>query len=205
MERSAASPPRAASDASTRRRPVSTFELAPGVVVGAEALPVLAGPCVIESEERALETARLLSAIARRLELPLVYKSSFDKANRSSIESFRGPGMVEGLRVLGVVASATGLPIVTDVHEPAQCEPAASGCAVVQIAALLCRQTDLLVAAGRAGRAVVVKKGQFMAPDDMLRAVEKVRSTGNDRVVVIERGTSFGYRNLVVDMRAFAW
>jgi 2-dehydro-3-deoxyphosphooctonate aldolase (KDO 8-P synthase) len=173
--------------------------------VGADALPVIAGPCVIESEERALEAARLLAAIARRTDVALVYKSSFDKANRSSIESFRGPGLREGLSVLAAVREATGLPVLTDVHEPAQCEPAAAVCAVLQIPALLCRQTDLLIAAGRTGRSVVVKKGQFMAPDDMLRAVEKVRSTGNDRVLVIERGTSFGYHNLVVDMRSFAW
>jgi 2-dehydro-3-deoxyphosphooctonate aldolase (KDO 8-P synthase) len=185
--------------------PASRFELAPGVPVGADILPVLAGPCVIESEERALEAARLLASVARRAEVALIYKSSFDKANRSAIESFRGPGLAEGLRVLGAVRAATGLPVLTDVHEPAQCEPAAEVCAALQIPALLCRQTDLLVAAGRTGRAVVVKKGQFMAPDDMLRVVEKVRSTGNDRVLVIERGTSFGYRNLVVDMRSFAW
>ncbi|HVR28052.1 MAG TPA: 3-deoxy-8-phosphooctulonate synthase [Thermoanaerobaculia bacterium] len=180
------------------------FELAPGVAVGAGLLPVIAGPCVIESEALALEAASSLQAIARRLDLPLVYKSSFDKANRSSIESFRGPGLAEGLRVLAAVAAATGLPVLTDVHEPGQCEPAAAVCSVLQIPAFLCRQTDLLVAAGRTGRAVAVKKGQFMAPDDMLRVVEKVRSAGGERVVVIERGTSFGYRDLVVDMRSFA-
>jgi len=184
---------------------VSPFELAPGVPVGSHALPVIAGPCVIESEARALEAARALQAIARRLELPLVYKSSFDKANRSSIESFRGPGLAEGLRILDAVRAATGLAVLTDVHEPSQCEPAAAVCAVLQIPAFLCRQTDLLVAAGRTGRPVAVKKGQFMAPDDMLRVVEKVRSSGGERVIVIERGSSFGYRNLVVDMRAFAW
>jgi 2-dehydro-3-deoxyphosphooctonate aldolase (KDO 8-P synthase) len=183
----------------------NSLELAPGVPVGADVLPVIAGPCVIESEASAVEAARTLQAIARRLELPLIYKSSFDKANRSSIESYRGPGLADGLRVLQAVAAATGLPVLTDVHEPAQCEPAAAVCSVLQIPAFLCRQTDLLVAAGRSGRAVAVKKGQFMAPDDMLRVVEKVRSAGCDRVVVIERGSSFGYRNLVVDMRAFAW
>jgi 2-dehydro-3-deoxyphosphooctonate aldolase (KDO 8-P synthase) len=187
------------------RAPVAPFELAPGVLVGGEGLPAIAGPCVIESEERALEAGRLLAGVARRLGLSLIYKSSFDKANRSSIESFRGPGLREGLRILAAVRAATGLPLLTDVHEPGQCEPAAEVCAVLQIPALLCRQTDLLVAAGRTGRAVVVKKGQFMAPDDMLRVVEKVRSAGGERVVVIERGTTFGYRNLVVDMRSFAW
>jgi 2-dehydro-3-deoxyphosphooctonate aldolase (KDO 8-P synthase) len=183
----------------------TSFELAPGVPVGADCLPTIAGPCVIESEERALEAGRALAGVARRLDLPLIYKSSFDKANRSSIESFRGPGLREGLRILDLVRAATGLPVLTDVHEPGQCEPAATVCDVLQIPALLCRQTDLLVAAGRTRRAVVVKKGQFMAPDDMLRAVEKVRSAGSERVAVIERGTSFGYRNLVVDMRSFGW
>jgi 2-dehydro-3-deoxyphosphooctonate aldolase (KDO 8-P synthase) len=181
------------------------LELAPGVAVGADVLPVIAGPCVIESEERALEAGRLLAAIARRTDVALIYKSSFDKANRSAIDSYRGPGLAEGVRILAAVGASTGLPVLTDVHEPAQCEHAAEVCAVLQIPALLCRQTDLLVAAGRTGRAVVIKKGQFMAPGDMLRAVEKVRSTGNERVAVIERGTTFGYRNLVVDMRSFAW
>jgi 2-dehydro-3-deoxyphosphooctonate aldolase (KDO 8-P synthase) len=179
-------------------------ELAPGVVAGGEELPVIAGPCVIESAERTLETARLLAAMAARLALPLIFKCSFDKANRSSITSFRGPGLAAGLEVLAAVRQETGLPVLTDVHEPAQCGPAAEVCDVLQIPAFLCRQTDLVVEAARTGRAVNVKKGQFMAPGDMRRVVEKARSAGNGRVTVTERGSSFGYQNLVVDMRAFA-
>jgi 2-dehydro-3-deoxyphosphooctonate aldolase (KDO 8-P synthase) len=184
--------------------PVKPVELAPGIVVGGEALPVIAGPCVVESEERTLETAHVLAAMAERLGLPLVFKSSFDKANRSSIQSFRGPGLEEGLRVLRLVNEETGLPVLTDVHEPGQCGPAAEVCDVLQIPAFLCRQTDLVVAAAATGRPVNVKKGQFMAPDDMRRVVDKARSTGNDRVTVTERGCSFGYHDLVVDMRSFA-
>jgi 2-dehydro-3-deoxyphosphooctonate aldolase (KDO 8-P synthase) len=184
---------------------VQAVELAPGVVAGgAGPLPVIAGPCVIESAERTLATARLLAAMARRLGLPLVFKSSFDKANRTSIASFRGPGLTEGLRVLAEVRRETGLPLLTDVHEPGQCEAAAAVCDVLQIPAFLCRQTDLVVAAAQTGRAVNVKKGQFMAPDDLRRVVEKAASAGNGRVTVTERGASFGYHNLVVDMRSFA-
>ena len=184
---------------------VEAVELAPGVVVGGGgALPVIAGPCVIESEDLVVEMAHTLAAMAERLGVPLVFKSSFDKANRSSIESYRGPGMEEGLRVLGIVKAETGLPVITDVHEPDQCGPAAEVCDVLQIPAFLCRQTDLVVAAARTGRAVNVKKGQFMAPDDMLKIVDKARASGNSRVTVTERGASFGYHNLVVDMRSFA-
>lgn len=184
----------------------SRVELAPGVVVGDGApLAAIAGPCVIESESGALAAATAVAAIARRLELPVAFKASFDKANRSALASFRGPGLDEGLRILAGIRAETGLPLLTDVHEPAQCEPAAAVCDVLQIPAFLCRQTDLVVAAARTGRAINVKKGQFMAPDDMRRVVDKIRSTGNDRVTVTERGVSFGYHNLVVDMRAFAW
>jgi 2-dehydro-3-deoxyphosphooctonate aldolase (KDO 8-P synthase) len=184
---------------------VVPVELAPGVVAGGpDGFPVIAGPCVVESPELVLEVARRLAAAARRLGLPLVFKSSFDKANRSSIASYRGPGMKEGLAALAEVRRATGLPVLTDVHEPAQCGPAAEVCDVLQIPAFLCRQTDLIVEAARTGRAHNVKKGQFMAPQDMRRVVDKARSAGNDRVTVTERGVSFGYRNLVVDMRAFA-
>jgi 2-dehydro-3-deoxyphosphooctonate aldolase (KDO 8-P synthase) len=182
-------------------RPV---ELAPGVVAGGEQLPFLAGPCVIESEARTLEAAERVAALARARSLPLVFKASYDKANRSSIDSFRGPGLTEGLRILALVKRATGLPIVTDVHEPAHCEAAAEVCDVLQIPAFLCRQTDLVVAAARTGRALNVKKGQFVAPDDMRHVVDKARSVGNQRVTVTERGASFGYKNLVVDMRSFA-
>jgi len=181
-------------------------ELAPGVIVGDGApLAAIAGPCVIESEAGALAAARAVADMARRLRLPVVFKASFDKANRSSISSFRGPGLEEGLRLLAAVRAETGLPLLTDVHEPAQCEPAAAVCDVLQIPAFLCRQTDLVLAAARTGRALNVKKGQFMAPDDMRRVIEKARSTGNENVTVTERGVSFGYHNLVVDMRSFAW
>ncbi len=183
----------------------AAFDLAPGVELGGEGLPFISGPCVVESEERAIEAAQILKAMSTRLGAALIYKSSYDKANRSSLHSFRGPGLEEGLRILAVVKAAVGLPILTDVHEPSHCEAAAEVCDVLQIPAFLCRQTDLLVAAARTGRSVVVKKGQFMAPSDMRRVVEKVRESGNGRVAVIERGTSFGYQNLVVDMRSFEW
>jgi 2-dehydro-3-deoxyphosphooctonate aldolase (KDO 8-P synthase) len=184
---------------------IQTVELAPGVRVGGSGpLPVIAGPCVIENEELAVEMAHTLAAMAERLGVPLVFKSSFDKANRSSLGSFRGPGLEEGLRVLRIVKQETGLPVLTDVHEPDQCAPAAEVCDVLQIPAFLCRQTDLVVAAARTGRAVNIKKGQFMAPDDMLKVVEKARASGDGGVTVTERGVSFGYHNLVVDMRSFA-
>ena len=184
----------------------SRLRLAPGVEIGGGApLPVIAGPCVVESEALTFETARAVAAIASRLGFPLVFKASFDKANRSSISTFRGPGLAEGLRILAAVRAELGLPLLTDVHEPGQCEVAAETCDVLQIPAFLCRQTDLVVAAARTGRAVNVKKGQFMAPDDMRRVVEKARSAGNERVTVTERGVSFGYHNLVVDLRAIAW
>jgi 2-dehydro-3-deoxyphosphooctonate aldolase (KDO 8-P synthase) len=184
---------------------VEPFELAPGVVVGGPGLAVVAGPCVLESEEMVLAVARRLAALARRLSLGLVFKSSFDKANRTSIGSYRGPGLPAGLALLARVREETGLPLLTDVHEPWQCEPAARVCDVLQIPAFLCRQTDLVVAAAAPGRALNVKKGQIAAPDDMARVAEKAWSVGNRRVVVTERGASFGYHNLVVDMRSFAW
>ena len=179
------------------------IELAPGVTVGGDSFPLIAGPCVVESEETTLEIARRLAAMSHRLGLPLLFKASFDKANRTSIKSFRGPGLTEGLRVLAAVREETGLPLLTDVHEPAQCEPAAAVCDVLQIPAFLCRQTDLLLAAARTGRAINVKKGQFLAPADARWAVEKAAAVGNHRVFLTERGASFGYQNLVVDMRAF--
>ncbi|HUP23997.1 MAG TPA: 3-deoxy-8-phosphooctulonate synthase [Thermoanaerobaculia bacterium] len=183
---------------------VQTFPVAPGVELGGGgSLPVIAGPCVIEGEDWLVAHAQTLRALAIRLSLPLVFKASFDKANRSSLDSFRGPGLEDGLHALAAVKRATGLSLLTDVHEPNQCEPAAAVCDMLQIPAFLCRQTDLLVAAARTGRVVMIKKGQFVAPEDMLRAVEKVRAQGNERVGVIERGTSFGYHNLIVDMRSF--
>ncbi|HSS50121.1 MAG TPA: 3-deoxy-8-phosphooctulonate synthase [Thermoanaerobaculia bacterium] len=183
---------------------VQPVELAPGVTIGGGSFPIIAGPCVIENEDLVMDMAHTLAAMAERLGLALIFKSSFDKANRSSIGSFRGPGLAEGLRVLALVKAETGLPVLTDVHEPEQCAPAAEICDVLQIPAFLCRQTDLVVAAAKTGRALNIKKGQFMAPDDMRRIVDKARSTGNDRVTVTERGVSFGYHNLVVDMRSFA-
>jgi 2-dehydro-3-deoxyphosphooctonate aldolase (KDO 8-P synthase) len=170
---------------------------------GGAPLLVIAGPCVIESEAHALATARALQAIAGEAGLPLVFKASFDKANRTSIDAYRGPGLAEGLRVLARVKAETGLPVLTDIHEAAQAAPAAEIADVLQIPAFLCRQTDLIVAAARTGRAVNIKKGQFLAPKDVRHAVRKVTDSGNPDVFVTERGTSFGYNNLVVDMRAF--
>jgi 2-dehydro-3-deoxyphosphooctonate aldolase (KDO 8-P synthase) len=182
---------------------IPRVELAPGVVLGGESIPVIAGPCVIESEDLALDMAHTLAAMAERLGLALIFKSSFDKANRSSIDSFRGPGLEEGLRVLALVKAETGLPVLTDVHEPFQCAPAAEVCDVLQIPAFLCRQTDLVLAAAATGKIVNVKKGQFMAPWDMKGVLDKAAATGNPRIMVTERGFTFGYNNLVVDMRSF--
>jgi len=163
---------------------------------------LIAGPCAIESEQHAGGLAAVLDALARRLQVPFVFKASYDKANRTSGSSFRGPGLREGLRILAAIKSAVKVPILTDVHEPAHAAEVAEVADVLQIPAFLCRQTDLLVAAARTGRIVNIKKGQFLAPDDVRHAVAKVVDAGNPRVIVTERGTSFGYHNLVVDMRA---
>src|SRR5712692_10339832 len=171
---------------------------------GSQPLFVIAGPCVIESETHCLRIAERLQTIAAEHNLPLIFKASYDKANRSSIHSYRGPGLEEGLRILRRVKERFGLPILTDVHEPAHVARAAEVCDVLQVPAFLSRQTDLLVAAGKSGRAVNLKKGQFLSPWEMGNAVEKVASTGNQQVIITERGTSFGYQNLVVDMRAFS-
>jgi len=170
--------------------------------VGAGSLFLIAGPCVIESEAHVRTMADAIQRIAADLGIPYIFKASFDKANRTSVKSFRGPGLLEGTRILARLARETGLPVLTDVHEPAQCEVAAEAVDVLQIPAFLCRQTDLLVAAGKTGRAVNVKKGQFVAPADMEHTIEKVRSTGNTRISLTERGASFGYNNLVVDFRS---
>ena len=176
------------------------IEVAPGVVFGdGVPLALIAGPCVIESEEHVHFLAREIGAIAG----PFVFKASFDKANRSSVTSYRGPGLAEGLRILKSVR-ALGIPVLTDVHEPGQVEAVAEAVDILQIPAFLCRQTDLLVAAGRTGRVVNIKKGQFVAPTDMRLAAEKVASTGNGKVILTERGSSFGYNNLVVDMRGLS-
>jgi len=173
-------------------------------VGGGAPLALIAGPCVLESERHALGIAERLARLARRRRIPLVFKASYDKANRTSGSSFRGPGMIEGLKILGRIRRDPGLPVLTDVHETHQVQDAAEVADVLQIPALLSRQTDLLNAAARSGRAVNVKKGQFMAPEDVRHAVEKVRSQGNARVLVTERGTSFGYHRLVVDMGGLA-
>ena len=159
---------------------------------------------MIESEAHVRRMADAIQRITSDLGVPYIFKASYDKANRTSVTSFRGPGLLEGVAILRRLAEATGLPVLTDVHEPGHCEIAAEGADVLQIPAFLCRQTDLLVAAGKTGRAINVKKGQFVAPGDMKHAVEKVASTGNTRVFLTERGASFGYHNLVVDMRSLA-
>ena len=174
------------------------------VHVGSGELFLIAGPCVIESEAHALKMAEAISAIARELRVPYVFKASYDKANRTSLKSFRGPGVKEGARILRKVAEMHRVPVLTDIHEPEHADPIADAVDVLQIPAFLCRQTDLLVAAAKTGRAINVKKGQFVAPWDMRHAVEKIRESGNDRVFLTERGSSFGYNNLVVDMRSLA-
>ncbi len=169
---------------------------------GGNPLALIAGPCVIEDESHLLQVGERLQEICAVAGVPLILKASFDKANRSSHRSHRGPGMVEGLRILGRVRAKLGVPILSDVHESAQVSPAAEVLDILQIPAFLCRQTDLLLAAGRTGRPVNVKKGQFLAPEDMGNVVDKIRSTGNGQILVTERGAAFGYHNLVVDMRA---
>lgn len=179
--------------------------LAPGLTVGSgHPLAFIAGPCVIESPEHLLRMAFLLKEIAVELEVPMVLKASFDKANRSSLASYRGPGLADGLEALAAVKRSTGLPVLADVHEPAQAAEAAAIVDVLQVPAFLCRQTDLLLACGLTGKPVNVKKGQFMAPSDMGNVAEKVRSTGNRAVTLTERGSTFGYNNLVVDLRSLA-
>jgi 2-dehydro-3-deoxyphosphooctonate aldolase (KDO 8-P synthase) len=170
---------------------------------GGAPLFVIAGPCVIESEAHATNLAERLASIAAELGVPLIFKASYDKANRSSVSSYRGPGVREGLRILENIRKRTGLPILTDVHEVSQVAPAAEVCDILQIPAFLSRQTDLLVAAGRSGRVVNIKKGQFLSPQEIGNAAEKVASTGNRKIILTERGASFGYQNLVVDMRSF--
>jgi 2-dehydro-3-deoxyphosphooctonate aldolase (KDO 8-P synthase) len=175
-----------------------------GISIGSGSqLLLIAGPCVIESESHAIETALAVRDAARRVGIPYVFKASYDKANRTSADSFRGPGLREGLRVLAKVRETAGVPILTDIHEPSHAEPVAAVADVLQIPAFLSRQTDLLVAAAATGRVVNIKKGQFLAPEDMRHAIAKVTGAGNSRVLVTERGVSFGYHNLVVDMRTF--
>lgn len=181
-----------------------TIEFSPGAHFGGDHPPLfIAGPCVIEGLAHALRMARILARIRDEMKIHLVYKSSFDKANRSSIDSFRGPGLEKGMEVLRAVREETGLPLLTDVHEPWQAEPVAAVVDILQIPAFLCRQTDLIAAAARTGKAVGVKKGQFLSPEETKNILDKGAEAGNAKVFITERGTSFGYQNLVVDMRAF--
>ncbi|OLC97499.1 MAG: 3-deoxy-8-phosphooctulonate synthase, partial [Acidobacteria bacterium 13_1_40CM_4_58_4] len=170
---------------------------------GGNPLFLIAGPCVIESEAHARMMAEEIAKIAADAGVPYIFKASYDKANRSSVKAFRGPGQKEGVRILGKIKKELKLPILTDIHDVSQAQPAAEVCDVLQIPAFLARQTDLLVAAGKTGRIVNVKKGQFLSPWEMANVAEKVASTGNTKIILTERGTSFGYQNLVVDMRSF--
>ena len=181
-----------------RSIPIGGFRIGAG-----EPLVLIAGPCVIESERHAMKLAERLVKIAARAKIPLIFKASYDKANRSSVRSFRGPGLAEGLEILRKIKARFRVPVLTDVHEPAQAQAAAEVCDVLQVPAFLSRQTDLLTAAGETGRVVNLKKGQFLSPWEMANAVEKVKSTGNKKVIITERGVSFGYNNLVVDVRSF--
>lgn len=178
------------------------FNIADGAAVGGGRLLLIAGPCVAESLELCLEVATFLKKLTAKLDIDYVFKASFDKANRSSGSSFRGKGLDEGLGILGEVKKRLDVPVLTDIHEASQAAPSAAVADILQIPAFLCRQTDLLIEAGRQGKPVNIKKGQFMAPEDMKGAVEKVRSTGNQKIMLTERGSSFGYHNLVVDMRS---
>lgn len=183
---------------------MQTFTITPTFSVGeGQKLLVIAGPCQIESEDHALSVAEVLSGIASRLNINLVYKSSYDKANRTSISTQRGVGIEKGLSVLAKVREVHGLPVLTDVHTEEEAQIAGELVDIIQIPAFLCRQTDLLLAAGRTGKTVNVKKGQFLAPPDMKFAAEKISSTGNNNILLCERGSCFGYRDLIVDMRSF--
>jgi 2-dehydro-3-deoxyphosphooctonate aldolase (KDO 8-P synthase) len=181
---------------------VSEVEIGPVTLGAGRPLALIAGPCVIESEDHALTLARAIKQVAAACGIPWIFKASYDKANRTSLSSFRGPGLEAGLRILERVRADVGAPVLTDIHEPSHAAGAARVVDVLQIPAFLCRQTDLLVAAARTGCAVNIKKGQFMAPLDMRHAIRKVVDSGNSRVFLTERGTSFGYNNLVVDVRA---
>jgi len=180
-----------------------TFQLG-NAVIGGGNLFLIAGPCVIESEDHAIRMAEIIKGVTRALGIPFIFKASYDKANRTSIKSFRGPGIDEGLRILKKVKNQVQIPVLTDVHQAVDVAKVAEVADIVQIPAFLCRQTDLIVAAAKSGAAVNIKKGQFVSPWDMQHAVTKCREAGNQRVFVTERGSSFGYNNLVVDMRSLA-
>lgn len=182
-------------------RDMSHFDVS-GVQIGGGKLFLIAGPCVIESETHARSMADAIQRITSDLGVPYIFKASYDKANRTSIRSFRGPGLTEGCRILKAIGESHGLPVLTDVHTPQDCAAVGEAVDILQIPAFLCRQTDLLIAAAETGRAINVKKGQFVAPLDMRHAVEKIKDSGNPRVCLTERGASFGYNNLVVDMRS---
>jgi 2-dehydro-3-deoxyphosphooctonate aldolase (KDO 8-P synthase) len=171
-------------------------------VGGGMPLALIGGPCVIEGEKETLEHARLVKDAADKAGIPLIFKASFDKANRSSVTSFRGVGLEEGLRILKLVKNEFRVPVLTDIHEPEQCERAAEVVDILQIPAFLCRQTDLLIAAGKTGKPVNVKKGQFLAPGDMRNVVDKIKATDNEDILLTERGTMFGYNYLINDMRS---
>ena len=181
---------------------MKTVSVDKGVRFGGGGLVFIAGPCVIESREMAMDLAKRLTALARKLKVGYIFKASFDKANRTSVDSFRGPGIDKGLEILEEIRAKFDVPVLTDVHEPWQCKPVAEVCDVLQIPAFLARQTDLVVAAGETGAVINVKKGQFMAPEDMAQVIRKIESTGDKRIVLCERGASFGYHNLVADMRS---
>jgi 2-dehydro-3-deoxyphosphooctonate aldolase (KDO 8-P synthase) len=182
---------------------VSSFQVG-DIRIGSGDIFLIAGPCVIESEEHAIRMAEIVKGVTKALGFPFIFKASYDKANRTSIRSFRGPGIKEGLRILRKIKDEVQLPILTDVHEVADVARVAEVADVLQIPAFLCRQTDLVVAAALSGRAVNIKKGQFVSPWDMRHAVEKCREAGNTQVFLTERGSSFGYNNLVVDMRSLS-
>jgi 2-dehydro-3-deoxyphosphooctonate aldolase (KDO 8-P synthase) len=173
-------------------------------VIGGGNLFLIAGPCVIESEDHAIRMAEIIKGVTRSLSFPFIFKASYDKANRTSLKSFRGPRVSEGVRILNRIKKEVGLPVLTDVHEAADVPRVAGVADILQIPAFLCRQTDLIVAAAKSGRVVNIKKGQFVSPWDMKHAITKCREAGNNRVFVTERGSSFGYNNLVVDMRSLA-
>jgi len=181
-----------------------TFTLDSFKLGAGSSLFLIAGPCVIESEAHALKMANEISAVARKLNIPYIFKASYDKANRTSLHSFRGPGLEEGLRILKRIGKEAGVPLLTDVHEAKDVPAVAEAVDVVQIPAFLCRQTDMLVTAAKHAKSINIKKGQFVSPWDMRHAVEKVRASGNDNILLTERGSSFGYNNLVVDMRSLA-
>ncbi len=180
---------------------MTNFKISENIKTG-KSLILIAGPCVVEDKNICLDTAEFVSKTAKKLNLPYIFKASYDKANRSSVNSYRGPGIRQGLDILAEIREKFCIPILTDIHEPEQAAEAANVADIIQIPAFLCRQTSLLIAAGKTGKTVNIKKGQFMAPHDMKNAVEKVYSTGNKKVMLTERGTFFGYNNLVVDMRA---